>query len=194
MHLCAARHHHPYARPTSRPARKPHLDFFSRIKTKDEKHRQVHASTIPARTFYPCSIDGCQCPVSAELLTTKHKQQLDRRWSGGALVLVGVALQSRRTDGRPAPRSASACARSRPFLPAAHDVVLCCRLPRNDEASRAALAHVPFRRDFSLRRTGGSWIGGGKSPVQKTGGNCRLKGSETTTTKQVVNSRGCVRL
>lgn len=64
MHLCAARHHHPYARPTSGQLGNPHLDFFPRIKTKDEKRRQVHASTIPARTFYPCSIDGC--PVSAD--------------------------------------------------------------------------------------------------------------------------------
>lgn len=80
-----------------------------------------------------------------------------------------------KADGRPAPRSASACARypvrSGRLLTMWCAAVLCCRLPRNDEASRAALAHVPFRRDFSLRRTGGSWIGGGKSPVPSRRGS-----------------------
>jgi hypothetical protein len=68
--------------------------------------RSPHGLFIPARSMAAWSV-----------LTTKHKQQLDRRWrTGGALVLV--ALQSRRTGGRPAGTPECQCVREIPSVPA----------------------------------------------------------------------------
>lgn len=148
----------------------PHLEFFSRIKTKDEKRRQVHASTIPTRTFYPCSIDGCL--VSADNQAQAAVGSKVEEWRS-----TRARGPPKPTDGRTAGRHPGVPVRARDPVRSCRlltmwcAAVLCCRLPRNDEASRAALAHVSFRRDFSLRRTGGSWIGGGKSPVPNRRGS-----------------------